>query len=95
MAGREVLDYLPIHTWTTVQVFAAIADAGQSPHEMYSKGMTRLSCCFCIMASKGDLTRAAQLNPELYAKYVAMEKKTGYTINAKKGLEDLTGIVVK
>jgi hypothetical protein len=44
------------------------------------------------MASKGDLTRAAELNPELYRKYVALEKKTGYTINAKKGLEEVTGI---
>jgi 3'-phosphoadenosine 5'-phosphosulfate sulfotransferase (PAPS reductase)/FAD synthetase len=95
VAGREVWSWLPIHTMTTVEVFAAIAAAGQEPHAMYAKGMTRLSCCFCIMASQADLTTAAKLNPELYAKYVAMEKATGFTLRAKKGLEEVTGIKAK
>lgn len=89
---RTVYDWLPIHTLTTAEVFSIIANAGQQPHPMYAMGMSRLSCCFCIMGSKGDLTRAATLNPELYAKYVALEKKTGYTVVKGKGLEEVTGI---
>jgi DNA sulfur modification protein DndC len=92
VAGREVWSWLPIHAMTTAEVFAAIAAAGQSPHPMYAKGMTRLSCCFCIMGSQADLTTAAKLNPELYAKYVALEKATGFTLRSKKGLEEVTGI---
>lgn len=93
-AGRTVYQWLPIHGFTTPEVFQTIADAGQKPHPMYAAGMTRLSCCFCIMASKGDLTRAAQLNPKLYAEYVALEKRTGYTMQSKP-LEQVTGIVAQ
>lgn len=56
-AGREWYDWLPIHDWTTAEVFQRIADAGQAPHWAYAAGMTRLSCCFCIMASKAYYAR--------------------------------------
>lgn len=79
-AGRVWFDLLPIHNLTTMQVFQVIKDAGQEPHWAYSKGMSRLSCCFCIMASKSDLKIAAKLNPELYKKYSDMEKKIGQTL---------------
>lgn len=92
-AGRTWHDWLPIHHLTEKQVFAAIHLNGQSPHPIYTKGMTRLSCQFCIMASKGDLTTAAKLSPKLYAKYVALEKKHNHTLSmSRKGLEEITGI---
>lgn len=97
-AGREWYDWLPIHTWSTVRVFQEIKDAGEQPHWAYSQGMERLSCCFCIMASRNDLTVAARLNPGLYKKFVEMEKKINFTlIMPKKNqdpvfLEDITGI---
>lgn len=97
-AGREWYDWLPIKDWTTVQVFAEIESHGQKPHWAYSVGMERLSCCFCIMASKNDLQIAAKHNPELYSKYVALEKKIDFSfIMPKKGqepvfLEEYTGV---
>lgn len=97
-AGREWYDWLPIHDWPTDRVFAEIAAAGQQPHRAYAAGMTRLSCCFCIMSSRQDLTTAARLNPGLYAKYVALEKKLGVTMmmptkrDGRRGLEDITGV---
>jgi 3'-phosphoadenosine 5'-phosphosulfate sulfotransferase (PAPS reductase)/FAD synthetase len=96
-AGREWYDWLPIHDWKVGEVFAAIAAAGQSPFWTYGAGMTRLSCCFCIMASKHDLTRAAELNPTLYARYVGLEKSTGQvmmmpTNGKRRGLEEITGV---
>ena len=96
--GREWYDWLPIHDWMIAEVFAKIAAVGQQPHWAYSKGMSRLSCCFCIMASKADLTIAAQLNPSLYEKYVMLERKTGQTMrmpsktDGRQWLEDVTGI---
>jgi DNA sulfur modification protein DndC len=98
IAGREWYDWLPIHNYLIGDVWLEIKKAGQQPHWAYAAGMSRLSCCFCILASKADLTRAAELNPELYAKYVALEKKIGHTIQAPKkgaapqGLESFTGI---
>lgn len=92
-AGREWYDWLPIHGLSTDQVFAMIRDAGQEPHPVYAKGMTRLSCCFCIMASKADLTTAARLNPTLYREYVALERRIGHTLSMdRRPLEEVTGI---
>lgn len=97
-AGREWYTWLPIHHWSTERVFAEIKAAGQEPHWAYAAGMERLSCCFCIMASKKDLVTAARLAPEVYKKMVDLEKEINYTmIMPKKGeapryLEEITGI---
>lgn len=97
-AGREWYDWLPIHDWTVDQVLAAIAAAGQQPHPVYAAGMSRFSCCFCIMSNKADLTTAAQLNPALYRKYVELEKSTGQVMMmpgkklGRQTLEQITGI---
>jgi 3'-phosphoadenosine 5'-phosphosulfate sulfotransferase (PAPS reductase)/FAD synthetase len=93
VAGREWFDWLPIHELNADQVFATIADAGQKPHWAYEAGMTRLSCCFCIMASKGDLTTAAKLKPALYARYCQKERDLGFTLSpSRKTLPEITGI---
>lgn len=78
-ARREWFDWLPIHDWSEADVFSAIADAGQQPHWAYAAGMTRLSCCFCIMASRADLTTAARLRPDLLAEYAALERRIDHT----------------
>lgn len=97
-AGREWYDWLPIHDWKVERVWAEIAAAGQEGHWAYKAGMSRLSCCFCIMASKADLKRAAELKPELYKRYVDLEKKIGQVMlmpskrGGRMGLEEVTGI---
>lgn len=100
-AGREWYDWLPIKHWTTVQVFAEIAAAGQEPHWAYKGGMERLSCCFCIMASEKDLKTAARLVPEIYKEFVKVEKEINFAfIMPKKGeaprfLDEITGVAVQ
>lgn len=97
-AGREWYDWLPVHGMTTDQVFAEIAAAGQKPHWVYAAGMSRFSCCFCIMSSQADLRTAARLNPTLYRKYVELEQKTGQVMimpsktHGRRSLEQITGI---
>jgi 3'-phosphoadenosine 5'-phosphosulfate sulfotransferase (PAPS reductase)/FAD synthetase len=92
-AGREWFDWLPIHDVSEREVFAIIAAAGETPHWAYAAGMTRLSCCFCIMASEADLTTAARLNPELYGRYVAKERELGFTLSmSRRPLPEITGI---
>lgn len=97
-AGREWYDWLPIHHLKVAEVFGIISAAGQEPHWAYKAGMTRLSCCFCIMASKQDLTTAARLNPDLYRRYVELERTTGRTMmmptkaHGAQTLEQITGV---
>ncbi|MEM8515399.1 DNA sulfur modification protein DndC [Massilia sp. MP_M2] len=97
-AGREWYDWLPIHAMTTDQVFSEIAAAGQQPHWIYAAGMSRFSCCFCVMSNQADLTTAARLNPSLYRKYVDLEKSTGQVMmmpsktHGRRTLEQITGI---
>lgn len=106
-AGREWYDWLPIHALTVDEVFAAIEAAGQKPHIVYSLGMSRFSCVFCIMASEQDLKTAARLaterpellnDPHLYHKYVGLERSTGQTMlmpsktHGRRTLEQLTGV---
>ncbi len=83
-AGREWWEWLPIHHLSTAEVFATIAEAGETPHPAYAAGNDRLSCVFCILASRGDLRRGATANPELLARYVAMEERTGYRMHASR-----------
>lgn len=93
-AGREIYDLLPIHDYTTAEVFQTIEDADQQPHWAYSKGMERLSCCFCIMASDNDLKVSAGENPELYARYVRKERELDFTVRQGKSLEEITGVFI-
>lgn len=98
-AGREWYDWLPIHDLSADQVFAAIAAAGQRPHWVYAAGMSRFSCCFCIMSSQADLTTAARLNPTLFRRYVELERSTGQVMlmpsktRGRLTLEQITGVL--
>jgi len=78
-AGREWYEFLPIHDWKIDEVYAAIQSVGQHVHWAYRKGMSRLSCSFCIMARVDDLRRAAVLRPNLYRKYVEKEVEINHT----------------
>jgi len=93
VAGREWYDLLPIHDMSTTEVFETIKAAGQEPHWVYSKGMGRKSCCFCIMACDSDLKRAAELRPELARKMAATEKRINFTLSMTgRPLSEIVGI---
>ena len=80
-AGREWFDWLPVFALTTQDVFRVIAEAGQKPHWVYSQGISRCSCTFCIFGSRADLRRAAELRPGLYARYTQLEQRIGHTLS--------------
>ena len=93
VAGREVFDWLPVFDLSTEDVFRVIRDAGQSPHRAYAAGMSRLSCSFCILASRADLRRAAELRPDLYRAYAELERRIGHTLSpTRRPLPEVTGI---
>lgn len=79
---RHVYDWLPIFHFTTEEVFEAIRLAGQKPFWAYERN-ERLSCVFCIMGCVNDLRNGAEQRPELFKKYVELEKKIGHTMFMK------------
>ena len=62
---------------------------GWQAHPAYVFGNQRLSCVFCILASKNDLVNGARHNPELFREYVAIERDSGFTFQNGKSLESL------
>ncbi len=93
VAGREVFDWLPVFDLSTEDMFRVIRDAGQSPHWAYAAGMSRLSCSFCILASRADLRRAAELRPDLYRTYAELERRIGHTLSpTRRPLPEVTGV---
>jgi len=79
---RDVWDWMPLFRLTKQEVFQTIADAGQKPFWTYERN-ERLSCVFCIMGSLNDLRHGAERNPELYRKYVELERRIGHTMFCK------------
>ena len=88
LAGREIYDWLPIHTLTTDEVFQLIADNDQAPHWAYQQGNERLSCVFCIFGSANDLKNGAKHRPELAEKYITLEQLLGKSMFYKSTLAE-------
>lgn len=77
-------EWLPVHNLLTADVFGTIRDAGQTPHYAYALGNDRLSCVFCVMASKNDLRNGARHHPALLESYSDLERRTGYTMHMSR-----------
>lgn len=77
-------DWLPIFGYTSDEVFEEIALAGQKPHEIYSKGFSRLSCVFCVNGRIDEHKKAAELKPELAKKMAELEREIGRAIRLKQ-----------
>lgn len=76
---RKVDLWFPIFTWKLAEVWERIKASGVEHHWAYDRGMTRLSCMFCVFAPKHMLMIAGRENPELLDEYIRVEKKIGHT----------------
>lgn len=86
---RDVDRWLPIFDWSEEQVWDRIHASGVRYHEAYEVGMERLSCCFCVLASRKDLTIAAKHNPELAQEYLAVEVRVGKRFTNDLSMADI------
>lgn len=91
-AGRLVYEWLPIFELNTANVFEVIKNSNQSPFWAYREN-DRLSCVFCIMGSQNDLAHGARQRPDLFRKYRALERKTGWTMFPKHTLAERIGLI--
>lgn len=87
--NQHVDEFLPIHAWTEDQVWDRIKETGVRHHPAYDWGMPRLSCSFCVLASKAALVRAAQLRPEKAAEYAAVEAETGHSFQKSRTMASI------
>lgn len=88
--GKKTVDnWLPIHSWTVEQVWARIDASGVEHHRAYDLGMSRLSCVFCVFASRDALLLAGKHNPELLATYVEVEARIGHTFRKDLSLKSV------
>ncbi len=62
---------------------------GWQAHPAYVFGNARVSCAFCILATKSDLRVGATHNPGLYRTYVQMERESGFTFKNGQALADI------
>jgi len=86
---KEVVDYLPLHTWTTGAVWAEVDGAGLEHHIAYQVGQSRASCVFCFYQSPAELSRAARLNPELAQLYELAEYLIGHDFRVDLAMRDI------
>lgn len=93
---RRVDEWLPIATWSTEDVWARVYASGTLWHPAYDgatpgdrRGMPRLSCSFCVLASRGALLLAAQRRPALAREYIAVERLVRRKFRADLSMEDV------
>lgn len=92
--GRRRVDYwLPIFPLSTPEVWAIIQREELEMHPAYAAGIPRLSCSFCIFASRGALIRAGQLRPDLLAEYVRVEQTIGHTFRKDLPIAEIAAAV--
>ena len=86
---REVTVWHPILDWTEAEVWDRIRASGVRYHWAYDKGMKRLSCSFCVLATREDLECAARLRPDMARKYADLEMEMGHTFKADLSIAEL------
>lgn len=91
---RQIDEWLPIHPWSLDDVWNTIHASGLPSHPAYDMGMPRLSCCFCIYASRDALLLAGEHNRALLDAYVDVEQRIGhaFTQDSKRRLVHLRTI---
>jgi 3'-phosphoadenosine 5'-phosphosulfate sulfotransferase (PAPS reductase)/FAD synthetase len=86
---REIYNFNPLHLWSVEEIWERIRERDLPYHPAYDHGMSRLSCAFCVFASKKDLLISAQHNKGLLKEYVRVEEKIGHTFRQDLAIRDV------
>jgi len=84
-------DWHPIVSWSLAQVLAYHQIRQFPLHPAYARGMTRVSCAYCVLASLADLTTSATSpnNQELYRELVDIEILSSFSFQSGQWLGDV------
>ena len=86
------LDWHPILEWTVSDVVDYLRVKNFPLHEAYTRyGSSRVSCAFCVLASRRDLAAAAHCpdNHELYRELVRLEAESTFSFQDSFWLADV------
>jgi len=84
-------DWHPISEWTLADVLS-YHQVRQFPlHPAYGRGMTRVSCAYCVMGSLADLATSASCseNQDLYREQVDIEIISSFSFQSGRWLGDI------
>lgn len=90
--GTSGIDWHPVIDWTRDEVLDSLAARNFPLHEAYTRyGSSRVSCCFCIMASRPDLFAAttARENHEIYRTMCELEITSTFSFQSDQWLSDV------
>ena len=87
--NRQVFHYRPILNWSEGRVWGNIHASGIPYHPAYDLGNQRLSCALCVFACDKDLRNGAANRPDLADRYLAVERRTGFTFRYKQSLQSI------
>lgn len=84
-------DWHPIANWTLEQVLTFHQVRNFPLHPGYARGMSRISCAFCVMGSANDLAVSAACpdNQDLYRELVDIEILSSFSFQSGKWLGDV------
>ena len=88
---QPIVNWRPILDWSVEDVFGRIAASGMRPHEAYGLyGMSRVSCRFCIMSSKSDISCATKVpeSHDIYREMVTLEADSAFSFQGDAWLAD-------
>jgi 3'-phosphoadenosine 5'-phosphosulfate sulfotransferase (PAPS reductase)/FAD synthetase len=86
------LDWMPILDWQVSDVWAEHERSNLPVHPAYTVwGASRVSCAFCILSARDDLTKAAACpeNAELYRAQVDLELASTFSFQDRQWLADV------
>lgn len=89
---RRGIVWNAIIEWPIDEVFAYIAESGLGLHEAYTRyGSSRVSCTYCILASKPDLVAATTCaaNRDVYVRMVELEAASTFSFRSGGWLADV------
>lgn len=92
--GNQVIHtWLPIHQWTTDQVWEDIRRSKVPYHAAYALGNERLSCALCIIQGQNDARNGARHNGRLLREFIRIERAIQHTFRDGWSIENLTEYV--
>lgn len=93
---RHVDDWLAVHAVPLADLRRSLDESGIPHHPAYDgedgepwAGMSRLSCVFCVLASRRDLLLAARRMPEMAEQRAAAEARMGHRFRLDASMAEL------